>query len=202
MSRGPFVSALTSGTHGGRPVNYGTIKYCDIANGVGVRSSLFVSGCRVHCPGCFNGEAQDFGFGPAFTREVADELIDSLRPSYVRGLSLLGGDPMEPENQRVLVGLAERVVMELPEKDIWCYTGYVYDRDLVPGGKRYVEGVTDRFLDCIDVLVDGPFIAAEKDITLRFRGSSNQRLLDLAKTRETGVISLWDDGPLFGTHTM
>lgn len=183
-------------------MNYGTIKYCDIANGVGVRSSLFVSGCRVHCPGCFNGEAQDFGFGPAFTREVEDELIDSLRPSYVRGLSLLGGDPMEPENQRVLVDLAERVVMELPEKDIWCYTGYVYDRDLVPGGKRYVEGVTDRFLDCIDVLVDGPFIVAEKDITLRFRGSSNQRLIDLAKTRETGVISLWDDGPLFGTHTM
>lgn len=183
-------------------MNYGTIKYCDIANGVGVRSSLFVSGCRVYCPGCFNGEAQDFGFGPAFTREVEDELIDSLRPSYVRGLSLLGGDPMEPENQRVLVGLAERVVMELPEKDIWCYTGYVYDRDLVPGGKRYVEGVTDRFLDCIDVLVDGPFIAAEKDITLRFRGSSNQRLIDLAKTRETGVISLWDDGPLFGTHRM
>lgn len=183
-------------------MNYGTIKYCDIANGIGVRSSLFVSGCRVHCPGCFNGEAQDFGFGPAFTREVADELIDSLRPSYVRGLSLLGGDPMEPENQRVLVDLAERVVMELPEKDIWCYTGYVYDRDLVPGGKRYVEGVTDRFLDCIDVLVDGPFIAAEKDITLRFRGSSNQRLIDLAKTRATGAISLWDDGPLFGTHTM
>ena len=109
---------------------------------------------------------------------------------------------MEPENQRVLVDLAERVVMELPEKDIWCYTGYVYDRDLIPGGKRYVEGVTDRFLDCIDVLVDGPFIAAEKDITLRFRGSSNQRLIDLAKTRETGVISLWDDGPLFGTHPM
>lgn len=183
-------------------MNYGAIKYCDIANGVGVRTSLFVSGCRVHCPGCFNGEAQDFSYGLPFTRETADEIVESLRPSYVRGLSLLGGDPMEPEHQSELLALCELVIRELPEKDVWCYTGYVYDRDLVPGGRRYVEGVTDALLDCIDVLVDGPFIEAEKDITLRFRGSANQRLIDLAKTRETGRICLWSDGPVFGTHAM
>ena len=109
---------------------------------------------------------------------------------------------MEPEHQAELLALCELVIRELPEKDIWCYTGYVYDRDLVPGGKRYLENVTDELLDCIDVLVDGPFVAAEKDITLRFRGSSNQRLIDVSKTRETGQITLWDDGPVFGTHSM
>lgn len=183
-------------------MNYGAIKYCDIANGVGVRTSLFVSGCRVHCPGCFNGEAQDFSFGRPFTREVANEIVDGLRPAYVRGLSLLGGDPMEPEHQAELLELCGLVIRELPDKDIWCYTGYVYDRDLVPGGRRHIEGVTDELLDCIDVLVDGPFIEAQKDITLRFRGSANQRLIDLAKTRKTGEIFLWDDGPVFGTHSM
>ena len=153
-------------------------------------------------PGIFNGEAQDFSYGLPFTRETADEIVESLRPSYVRGLSLLGGDPMEPEHQSELLALCELVIRELPEKDVWCYTGYVYDRDLVPGGRRYVEGVTDALFDCIDVLVDGPFIEAEKDITLRFRGSANQRLIDLPKTRETGQICLWSDGPVFGTHAM
>lgn len=183
-------------------MNYGAIKYCDIANGVGVRTSLFVSGCRVRCPGCFNDEAQSFTFGKPFTREVADEIIESLRPSYVRGLSLLGGDPMEPEHQEELLALCELVIRELPEKDIWCYTGYVYDRDLVPGGKRYLENVTDELLDCIDVLVDGPFVAAEKDITLRFRGSSNQRLIDVSKTRESGEIVPWVDEKVYSTHSM
>lgn len=190
-------------------MNYGAIKYCDIANGVGVRTSLFVSGCRVHCPGCFNGAAQDFDYGLPVTREVVDGIIESLRPSYIRGLSLLGGDPMEPEHQAELVQIVERVALELPDKDVWCYTGYVYDRDLVPGGRRYVEGVTDRLLDGIDVLVDGPFIEAEKDITLRFRGSANQRLIDLAATRAmatadnpAGDIVIWSDGEVFGTHHM
>ncbi|WP_293816632.1 anaerobic ribonucleoside-triphosphate reductase activating protein [uncultured Parolsenella sp.] len=192
-------------------MNYGTIKYCDIANGVGVRTSLFVSGCRLHCPGCFNGEAQDFGFGLPFERSTEDAILDSLRPSYIRGLSLLGGDPMEPENQQVLVGLVERVVRERPEKDIWCYSGYVYDRDLVLGGSHWLEGVTDRLLDCVDVLVDGPFVQAQKDITLRFRGSFNQRLIDLAATRATigedgvpagGIIVPWADETVFATHTM
>lgn len=192
-------------------MNYGNIKYCDIANGVGVRTSLFVSGCRLHCPGCFNGVAQDFSYGRPFERSTEDAIVESLRPSYVRGLSLLGGDPMEPENQRVLVGLVERVVEELPEKDVWCYTGYVYDRDLVPGGSRWLPGVTDWLLDCVDVLVDGPFVQAEKDITLRFRGSANQRLIDLSATRATmgekgvpagGRVVPWTDEPVFATHAM
>ena len=176
-----------------------------------MRTSLFVSGCRLHCPGCFNGEAQDFDFGRPFERSTEGIILDSLRPSYIRGLSLLGGDPMEPENQQVLVGLVERVVRELPEKDIWCYSGYVYDRDLVLGGSHWVEGVTDRLLDCVDVLVDGPFVQAQKDITLRFRGSSNQRLIDLAATRATmgedgapagGIIVPWTDEAVCATHTM
>ena len=192
-------------------MNYGNIKFFDIANGIGVRTSLFVSGCRLHCPGCFNGEAQDFGFGAPYTREIEDRIVESLRPDYIKGLSLLGGDPMEPENQRVLAGLVERVTRDLPEKDIWCYTGYVYDRDLVPGGRKWLEGVTNRLLDGVDVLVDGPFVEAKKDITLRFRGSSNQRLIDLAATRATagkpgapagGTIIFWDDCPIFSTRAM
>ena len=192
-------------------MNYGAIKYFDIANGVGVRTSLFVSGCRIHCPGCFNAEAQDFGFGKPLERQTEDAIIDSLRPSFVAGLSLLGGDPMEPENQRVLLHFVERVVEELPDKDIWCYSGYVYDRDLVPGGSHWLEGVTDRLLDCVDVLVDGPFVATKKDITLRFRGSANQRLIDLAATRATmgepgapvgGTVVAWTDDPVFSTHTV
>ena len=192
-------------------MNYGTIKYFDIANGVGVRTSLFVSGCRLHCPGCFNGVAQDFSYGLPFDRAVEDKVVESLRPGYVQGLSLLGGDPMEPENQRVLVHLVRRVVEELADKDVWCYTGYVYDRDLVPGGSHWIDGVTDELLDGIDVLVDGPFVEAKKDITLRFRGSSNQRLIDLAATRASlgkvgapagGVIVPWSDEPVFSTHTM
>lgn len=182
-------------------MNYGEIKRCDIANGVGVRTSLFVSGCRLHCPGCFNGVAQDFSFGRPYTREVEDDIIESLRPSWIRGLSLLGGDPMEPENQAVLVGLVERVCRELPDKDVWCYTGYSYDADLAPGGRRHTD-VTDRLLDGIDVLVDGPFVENLKDITLRFRGSSNQRLIDLPATRASGSVVLWSDEPVFSTHTM
>ena len=145
------------------------------------------------------------------TREIEDRIVESLRPDYIKGLSLLGGDPMEPENQRVLAELVERVTRDLPAKDIWCYTGYVYDRDLVPGGRKWLEGVTNRLLDGVDVLVDGPFVEAKKDITLRFRGSSNQRLIDLAATRATagkpgapagGTIIFWDDGPIFSTRAM
>lgn len=183
-------------------MNYGTIKYCDIANGPGVRTSLFVSGCRNHCPNCFNSEAQSFSYGEPFDRNAVSLILDSLRAPYVRGLSLLGGEPMEPENQQVLLELVRTVVRDMPDKDIWCYTGYVYDEDLIPGGRRYVEGVTDELLDSVDVLVDGPFIEAEKDITLRFRGSSNQRLIDLAKTRESGEVVAWQDEQVYSTHTM
>lgn len=183
-------------------MNYGAIKYCDIANGAGVRTSLFVSGCRLHCPGCFNGEAQDFSYGEVFDRQVERDIIESLRPAYVRGLTLLGGDPMEPENQRGILPFLQRLVVELPGKDVWCYTGYLYDKDLQPGGRRYVEGVTDELLEHIDVLVDGPFSQELYDISLRFRGSSNQRLIDLEKTREAGEITLWQDEQVYSTHTM
>ena len=183
-------------------MNVGTIKYCDIANGVGVRTSLFVTGCRIGCAGCFNEVAQDFSYGEPYERATEDAIIESLRPNYIQGLSLLGGDPMEPENQRVLVGLVERVVRDLPEKDIWCYTGYLYDKQLQPGGARWFPDVTDRLLDCLDVLVDGPFVEAQKDITLRFRGSANQRLIDMQRTRAQGGVVLWKDEEVFSTHTM
>lgn len=184
-------------------MNYGAIKYYDIANGIGVRTSLFVSGCRRLCPGCFNAEAQDFSFGRPFERDVEDEIIESLKLPYIAGLSLLGGDPMEPENQQVLADFIDRVIYEVPDKNIWCYTGYVYDKDLQPGGSQWIAGVTDRILDAIDVLVDGPFVAAKKDITLRFRGSANQRVIDLAKTRAgSGELVPWVDDPVFATHSM
>lgn len=163
-------------------MNYGTIKNCDIANGPGVRVSLFVSGCRHHCKGCFNPETWDFSYGRPFTEETADEIISLLKPAYIQGFSLLGGEPFEPENQPELAKFLRRIRETYPEKDIWCYTGYLYDVDLAEGGKVYTE-VTDEMLGCIDVLVDGEFIEAEKDLTLVFRGSRNQRILELKKQR-------------------
>lgn len=149
-------------------MNYAGIKKVDIANGPGVRVSLFVSGCRNHCPGCFNPETWDFDYGEPFTDETEEELIKALRPSWIQGLSILGGDPMEPENQEALLPFLRRVKEEMPEKDIWLYTGYC------------IEDVADSsILPYVDVLVDGPFIEAEKDISLAFRGSRNQRIIDL-----------------------
>lgn len=181
-------------------MNYSEIKYCDIANGEGVRTTLFVSGCRLHCPGCFNQEAQDFSAGEEFSDETEALILESLEPTYVDGLTLLGGEPMEPENQRGLVAFVERVKERFPHKGIWCFTGYRLE-DLLEGGRRHIDA-TDRLLACIDVLVDGPYIAAEHDITLRFRGSSNQRIIDLAATRAAGEVRLWQDDPMFVTHTM
>lgn len=149
-------------------MNYAGIKKADIANGPGVRVSLFVSGCRNHCPGCFNPETWDFDYGEPFTKQTEEELIMALRPSWIQGLSILGGDPMEPENQEALLPFLRRVKEELPEKDIWLYTGYC------------IEDVAGSLLlSYVDVLVDGPFIEAEKDISLAFRGSRNQRIIDL-----------------------
>ncbi|MCK9276286.1 MAG: anaerobic ribonucleoside-triphosphate reductase activating protein [Syntrophales bacterium] len=149
-------------------MNYAAIKKADIANGPGVRVSLFVSGCRNHCPGCFNPETWDFDYGEPFTKQTEEELIMALRPSWIQGLSILGGDPMEPENQEALLPFLRHVKEELPEKDIWLYTGYC------------IEDVTGSLLlSYVDVLVDGPFIEAEKDISLAFRGSRNQRIIDL-----------------------
>lgn len=151
-------------------MNYGAIKTVDIANGPGVRVSLFVSGCRNHCPGCFQPETWDFDFGQPFTKVTEEKIINALRPSWIQGLSLLGGEPMEPENQEALIPFLKRVREELPEKDIWLYTGY------------RLETVSDSpMLRLVDVIVDGPFIESEKDAGLAFRGSRNQRIIHLER---------------------
>ena len=159
---------------------YGNIKKYDIADGPGVRVTLFVSGCRHHCKGCFNKETWDFDYGMPYTKETEDEIIRLLAPSYIQGITLLGGEPFEPENQKELAGLLKRVRETYPDKDIWCYTGYLYDVDLPEGGRVHTE-VTEEMLSYIDVLVDGEFIEEEKDVTLVFRGSRNQRIIELGK---------------------
>ena len=157
---------------------YGNIKTYDIADGPGVRVSLFVSGCRHHCKGCFNAETWNFDYGQPYTQETEDALIKSLAPDYIQGLSVLGGEPFEPENQEELVRLLKEIKENYPKKNIWCYTGYTYDKDLLEGGKVYTP-FTEEMLSYIDTLVDGQFIESQKDITLKFRGSANQRILDL-----------------------
>lgn len=167
---------------------YGEIKKIDIANGLGVRVSLFVSGCRNHCPGCFNAATWNFDYGKPFTEDTEREILEALKPSHIKGLTVLGGEPFEEENQRVLTPFLEKVRAAYPEKNIWCYSGYVYDKDIRPhDGRKHCE-VTDRMLACIDVLVDGPFIEAEKDITLNYRGSRNQRILWLKEDKPVNSI--------------
>lgn len=168
-------------------MNYSAIKPNDIANGDGVRVSLFVSGCRNCCKGCFNPETWSFSAGEVFTEEVEDKIINLLERYYINGLTLLGGDPFEIENQKGLISLIRKFKARFPDKTIWAYTGYLYDVDLQVNGKRYCE-VTDELLSAISVLVDGPFIEDLKDISLKFRGSSNQRLIDLVSTREKGEV--------------
>lgn len=167
-------------------MNYATIKTHDVANGPGVRVSLFVSGCTHRCPGCFNAEAWDFGYGESFTDQVADKLLDALAPEYIKGFSLLGGEPFDPANRPVLAPLLERIRQAYPNKTVWCYTGYELDRELL-GGKAGDESSVRRMLACIDVLVDGRFIEARRDLNLRFRGSSNQRILNVPATLAAGV---------------
>ena len=158
---------------------YGAIKKTDIANGEGVRVSLFVSGCRNHCAGCFNQMTWDFCYGKEFTAQTEQELLAALAPEYIAGLTVLGGEPFEEENQVVLAPFLERVRKAYPTKTIWCYTGYVYESDLLaPNGRKHCD-VTARMLAAIDVLVDGPFVLTERDVTLPFRGSRNQRILKL-----------------------
>jgi anaerobic ribonucleoside-triphosphate reductase activating protein len=161
-------------------MNYASIRKYDIANGEGVRVSLFVSGCRHHCKGCFNEEAQSFDYGEPFTREIEDEIIEAMKPSHIAGLTLLGGEPMEPENQRALVPFLRRVFSNcgLRDKTLWVYTGCTLE-ELKNADSRYRTEVTDEFLNMVDVLVDGPFVEELKDISLQFRGSSNQRILRL-----------------------
>ena len=172
-------------------MNYCTIKKWDIADGIGVRVSLFVSGCTHHCKGCFQPETWDFNYGDLFTKETEDEIIEAMKPDYINGLTLLGGEPFEPQNQRVLVEFLKRVKKECPEKSIWCYSGYVYEE--LTGSSRAKCEVTDEMLSMIDVLIDGEFIQEKKNISLQFRGSENQRIIDVKKTREAGEIVFWQN---------
>lgn len=168
-------------------MNYAGIKYCDIANGIGCRTVLFVSGCRNACKGCFQPQTWDFQYGEPFDEQVQEEVLKSLEPDYVAGITLLGGEPFEPENQKALVPFMRKVMERYPRKNVWAFTGYIYDKDLVAGGRRHTED-TDELLSMIDVLVDGPFCEELKNITLKFRGSSNQRVLDLKETIKCGKI--------------
>ena len=171
-------------------MNYAAIKRRDIADGPGVRVSLFVSGCTHRCKGCFNEEAQNFSYGEPFTPAVEEALLEDLAPDYVDGLTLLGGEPFEPVNQRALLPFLCRVRERFPQKDVWAYTGYVYEEELLRESRARCE-VTDELLSLVDVLVDGEFVEEEKDITLLFRGSANQRLIDLKATRAAGAVVLW-----------
>ncbi|MBR2621803.1 MAG: anaerobic ribonucleoside-triphosphate reductase activating protein [Clostridia bacterium] len=171
-------------------MNYATIKFCDIANGIGIRTVLFVSGCTHHCKGCFQPETWDFSYGQPYTEATEQQILDSLSPSYIHGLTLLGGEPMEPDNQRALLPLLRRLKTEYPRKTVWCYSGYTYEE--LTGVSRARCEVTDEMLSLIDVLVDGEFVLEKKNISLRFRGSENQRIIDLAKTREQGSVVLWE----------
>ncbi|WP_129738151.1 anaerobic ribonucleoside-triphosphate reductase activating protein [Massilimicrobiota timonensis] len=172
-------------------MKYATIKTVDIANGTGVRVSLFVSGCTHRCPKCFNEIAWDFNYGQEFNQETIDLILKALEPSHIAGLTLLGGEPMELVNQEGLLPLLQQVRKMYPDKDIWCYTGYLYE-DLLPGGK--VHGpYSDEILSYLDILVDGPFILAQKNIRLKFRGSENQRIIDVKRTNQSRQIVLWDE---------
>jgi len=180
---------------------YGNIKYDDIANGPGVRTCLFVSGCTHHCKGCFQPETWAFDFGKEFTDEVADQIIESLKVPWVKGLTVLGGEPMEPANQAELAPFLERVKAEHPAASLWMYTGDTFEDLTDPQSERHTE-FTERILGTLDVLVDGLFVEEKKNISLRFRGSENQRLIDIPKTLEAGSVQLWEDDPQFSTHTM
>lgn len=173
-------------------MNYATIKPRDIANGPGVRVCLFVSGCTHHCKGCFNQEAWDFDFGEPFTQETIDYILEQLSPSFVKGLTLLGGEPFEPQNQPAIVELLRQIKAKYPEKSIWAFSGYLFDRDIL-AGKLGDPAITREYLSYLDVLVDGPFIEAKKNLTLRFRGSENQRLIDVPRSLASGEIVLWED---------
>lgn len=172
-------------------MNYATIKYNDIANGTGVRTSLFVSGCTHRCKNCFNSVAWDFNYGKPFTAEVENEILFSIKNEYCDGLSLLGGEPFEPSNQAALLPFLRRVKAVVPEKDVWCYTGYLFDKELLGESRAKTEN-TLEMLKIIDVLVDGRFIEEQKNISLLFRGSENQRIIDVKKSLESGEVILYD----------
>ena len=170
-------------------MHYGNIKYYDIANGEGVRTSLFVSGCTHHCKNCFNPETWDFQYGNEFTPEVEEKIMQSLENDFIAGLTLLGGEPMEPANQKALLPFLKRVRERFPRKTIWCYTGYLFDKELLIDSRARCPW-TDELLQQIDIIVDGEFKNELKDITLRFKGSANQRIIDVQQSLRQGKVVL------------
>ena len=172
-------------------MHYGAIKNHDVANGAGVRVSLFVSGCRNHCKGCFQPETWAFDYGEEFTSETEDEIIRLIEPSFITGLTILGGDPFEPENQRVLLPFIKRVKNTYKDKDIWMYSGYTIE-ELTGGNPHCAIDVTADILRNIDVLIDGRFVESKRNLTLQFRGSSNQRIIDVQKTLKESSLILWE----------
>lgn len=176
-------------------MNYGQIYYADVANGIGCRTALFVSGCTHHCKGCFNEMTWDFNYGQKYTKEVEDEIIESLKPSYIDGLTILGGEPMEIVNQKEIRPLLERIKKEVPRATIWIYSGYTLEELTDAENKRCHGDDTDAILSMTDILVDGEFELDKKDLMLRFRGSSNQRVIDMKETLKSGktVLSKYND---------
>lgn len=173
-------------------MNYATFRTHDVANGPGVRVSLFVSGCTHRCKGCFNAEAWDFSYGEPYTAELEEKIISALSPSYIKGFSLLGGEPFEPQNQAVLAGLLEKIKKTYPQKTVWCYSGYDFEKDIYPLRLGDPE-VTKKMISSIDVLVDGRFIEEKKDLSLRFRGSSNQRIINVPESLSSGRVVLMEE---------
>lgn len=172
-------------------MNYATIKPFDVANGPGVRVSLFVSGCTHRCKNCFNQEAWDFNYGEPFTEKEEQRILEALKPDYIKGFSLLGGEPFEKSNQDVLSQFLPKIKEAYPEKTVWCYTGYDFEKDLLTGRIAGKE-ITDKMLSCIDILVDGRFVEELKNLKLRFKGSENQRIIDVQKSLKENRIILWE----------
>lgn len=177
-------------------MNYGSIKKCDVANGPGVRVSLFVSGCTHHCKGCFNPETWDFNYGKPFDSEAEDKILGYLVPDHIEGFSLLGGEPFEPQNQPALTALLRKIKYRFPEKQVWCYSGYTIDGDILNKDSRIRTEYTDEMIGYIDVLVDGEFKEELKNLNIKFRGSENQRLVDVHKTISSGCVTLIDESKL------
>lgn len=177
-------------------MNYATIKKYDVANGPGVRVSLFVSGCTHHCPGCFNPETWDFNFGKPFDSDVMNEILEAIQPSYIHGFTLLGGEPFEYVNQQGVLPLLKEIKNRFPNKGIWCFTGYDFEKDIL-GDMVNKWPETSEMLSYIDVLVDGEFVEAKRNLSLRFRGSENQRLIKVAESLSANEVILWDDSKEF-----
>lgn len=173
-------------------MNYAAIKNCDIANGPGVRVSLFVSGCTHHCKGCFNEVAWDFNYGERFTQKTIDTILAMLAPEHINGITLLGGEPFEPVNQPPIVELLRQIKKKYPQKTVWAFSGYLFDKEILTGKLGPWE-ITREYLSYLDVIVDGRFVLEKKNLSLRFRGSSNQRIIDVPASLKTGQIVLWED---------